>query len=83
MTELLYFCRLARHGGHDAASTGEQYAHRLATAVLASINTLDDAAIDGLIDFIRIAKQSPDSAADLFRGHPSTPVQRKNGRGMQ
>jgi hypothetical protein len=63
--EFKFFIRLARKGKHPGASSGEKHAHRLAMAVLDSIDILDDRAVEGLIDFIHYSKGAPETVRSL------------------
>jgi len=63
---LKHFLRLARRGGGRGCSGGECRSRHIADAIVDNICTLDDLAIDGLIEFLRGAKQNPELARDLI-----------------
>lgn len=65
-TALKHFLKLARRGFHGGgASGGEVRAMRLAEAVRDDVPGIDGQAIDGLIEYIRIAAAKPSTARDL------------------
>lgn len=63
---LAHFIDLAINGQRPGSSTGEKRSARLAQCVLENIPCLDGAAIEGLTQFIELAKYAPESARRLI-----------------
>lgn len=66
---LEHFVRLAFKGRQATASGGERRAHRLAVAIIDNLPGLDELATDGLVEFLKGVKASPELAAEVV-GHP-------------
>ncbi len=64
---LRHFVRLARQGKCRGCSTSEEACRRLADLIVARVPYFDDSAIDGLLEFIELAKAAPNTAEDLVR----------------
>jgi len=64
--ELTHFLRLASSGAGCGASSGQRAATKLADTLCDLVPRLDGKAIDGLMEFVRIAKDYPSSACDLY-----------------
>lgn len=62
------FIGLALQGKHRGSSSGEKAARAVAMTMLDHGISMDDGAIEGLIDFIRLAKISPTTARDAIKG---------------
>lgn len=64
---LRHFVNVARYGNRPHASGGQAAAFKFAKLMLVEGVRLDDLAIEGLVQFIRGAKQAPDSARELLQ----------------
>ncbi|MBA3481720.1 MAG: hypothetical protein H0T51_07885 [Pirellulales bacterium] len=64
--ELQDFLRLAKRGGHGGASGGEKRAHKLAAVIVDHVPGLDDKAVSGAIELVRLAAREPWTARDLI-----------------
>lgn len=63
---MTHFLELARKGRMLNCSSGEEAAANVAVVVVSDVPRLDDEAIEGLIEFIRLAKQQPTTAIELI-----------------
>lgn len=63
--DLKHFLKLAKRGSGNGASGGEKRAYRLAKAIEADAAGLDIQALNGLIDFVKLAAEKPWVASDL------------------
>jgi len=63
--ELDHFLHLVSGGKHRGASSGERSARKIAKTFVDCGLVLDMDAIDGLCEFIRIAKAHPGAARDV------------------
>ncbi len=61
-----YFVRLALRAKKPGSSSAEKASLHIARCVLKNVGSLDDQAIDGLVDFLRAAKGAPTSARALI-----------------
>jgi hypothetical protein len=64
--ELVHFVKLARQGKFHGASSGAIAAREIALTICEHGTTLDGQATEGLVDYIRAAKQSPEIARELL-----------------
>lgn len=65
---LAHFISLARRGRGQGASGGERRAARLANAILENTPGLDGDAIEGILQFARLASARYEFACDLLDG---------------
>jgi hypothetical protein len=61
------YLKLASRGQHPFASGGEKRSYRLAACVYDNVPGLDQTAVEGLYEFLRIAAAKPSLAAKLAR----------------
>ena len=64
--EIIRFMELARTGNEAYASSGEVRARRIALALLDDISGLDDASINGFIDFVRAVQAGDEMVMRKF-----------------
>lgn len=62
-----HFVRLVMGGKHSGASGGQRRARRLALAALDHAPGLDALAIEGLCEFVEIAKYAPQETRELIK----------------
>jgi hypothetical protein len=70
---LEHFLQLARRGNWPGSSGGEVRAAKLAAVVVEYVSGLDSEAVDGLIEFIRVARAAPQTAEKLLKEKGGTP----------
>ncbi len=66
-TTLDYFASLARSGKQPNCSSGEHKARVIAAAVLDCVGWLDSKAVDGLVEFVKLAATDYVTARSMVR----------------
>lgn len=63
-----HFLRLINQGRRPGCSGGERAAYDLAVAIVENAGRLDDAALEGAVEFLRFAWMNPNKSRDILEG---------------
>lgn len=62
-----HFLSLAYRGRYAGASSGEKSALKLAKSIVTTVSSMDTTALAGAVEFLQLAKDHPQEAADLMK----------------